>query len=149
MKREASVSSHASSFRSTRSDALALGTARSARSSRARPLRVFFAAGSGDVIGTYEQWREGRDDHSIVSIAYSSQFYDVCRRLGTRAHVVAAHAWRPGVNDAQFTLRHRPIPFKTTGSALYFAGQVLYAVDLMARAVAFRAQVVVVSTGLL
>ena len=101
------------------------------------------------MIGTYEQWREGRDDHSIVSIAYSSQFYDVCRRLGTRAHVVAAHAWRPGVNDAQFTLRHRPIPFKTTGSALYFAGQVLYAVDLMARAVAFRAQVVVVSTGLL
>ena len=42
-----------------------------------RPLRIVYAAGPGDVVGTYRHWKEGRDDPSQVAITYSGQFYDL------------------------------------------------------------------------
>ena len=45
------------------------------------PLRILYAAGPGDVIGTYRHWKEGRDDPSQIAITYSGQFYSLCKEL--------------------------------------------------------------------
>ena len=52
-------------------------------------LRIFYEAGPGNVSGTYRSWKDDRDDSSIVAIGYSHLFYDVCRRNGYEALVVA------------------------------------------------------------
>ena len=48
-------------------------------SASTRPLRLMYAAGPGDIIGTWKHWKEGRDDPSQVAITYSGQVYDLCR----------------------------------------------------------------------
>ena len=54
-----------------------------------RPLRILYAAGPGDVVGTYRHWKEGRDDPSQVAVTYSGQFYDLCRDLGAEGYVIS------------------------------------------------------------
>jgi hypothetical protein len=53
-------------------------------------LRVLYAAGPGDVIGTYSYWVKGQDDPLQVSKTYSSQFYEVCRAIDAQAYVISS-----------------------------------------------------------
>ena len=39
-----------------------------------KPLRILYAAGPGNVLGTYRHWRGGEDDPSQVAMTYSGQF---------------------------------------------------------------------------
>jgi glycosyltransferase involved in cell wall biosynthesis len=113
----------------------------------ARPLRILYAAGPGDVLGTYRHWKSGRDDPSQVSMTYSGQFYDIVRTLGARAHVIASNPHRGRLRDGPFTIEHRPIPFQNASGALYHLRQVCSAVQLLWRAILFRADVLVVVDG--
>src|SRR3954469_9280014 len=88
-----------------------------------RPLRIFYAAGPGDVIGTYRHWSAGRDDPSQVAVTYSAQFLDVCRALGAAGYVMSSHPQRGGIQDGPFRVEHRPIPFTKGPAALYHLGQ--------------------------
>ncbi len=111
------------------------------------PLRIFYAAGPGDVVGTYRHWSAGRDDPSQVAMTYSGQFYELCARRGATGRVVSSNRNRLRLVDGRFNLEHRPIPFESGPSALYHAGQVWAAARLIASAVRFRAEVAVVANG--
>ena len=97
-----------------------------------RPLRILYAAGPGDVLGTYRHWKEGVDDPSQVSVTYSGQFYDVCRELGARAYVLASCRTPGFFRDGPFTIRHRPVPFEDGPGPLYHLGQVWSGLRLLA-----------------
>ncbi|MEX0777510.1 MAG: glycosyltransferase family 4 protein [Phycisphaeraceae bacterium] len=121
------------------------GQVRTGWAPSAAPLRLVYAAGPGDVIGTYRHWKAGRDDPSQVGVTYSAQFFDVCRQSGAAALVIATHARRDRLDDGRVTILHRPIPGAKLGAAGYHLGQVWAGLRLTIRAIAFRADVVFVS----
>lgn len=112
-----------------------------------KTLRVLYAAGPGDVIETYQHWVEGRDDPSQVSVTYSSQFYEVCRALDAQGYVISSSREKKGWHDEQFTLEHRPIPFRFSSGLPYHFGQLWYGLRLIVSALRSRSQAVVVADG--
>ena len=112
-----------------------------------RPLRIFYAAGPGDVIGTYRHWKNGDDDPTQVAITYSGQFYDLLRDIGAQARVVSSHPRREKLRDERVWLEHRPVPFPEAIGPLYHLGQLWSGLRLVASAVRYRADVVVTMGG--
>ena len=110
-------------------------------------LRILYAAGPGDVVGTYQYWVTGQDDPSQVSITYSSQFYEVCRDLEAESYVISSSQKRKFFYDGQFKIQHRPIPFQSSSALFYHLGQVWNGLRLIASAIRFRANVAVVVDG--
>jgi glycogen synthase len=108
-------------------------------------LRVLYAAGPGNVIGTYKYWSQGQDDPSQVAITYSGQFYEACAELDAEAYIIASYPEREMLKDGSFTLEHRPIPLNTMPSVLYHLGHVWYGLSLIFSALRFKANVVVLS----
>lgn len=112
-----------------------------------RPLRILYAAGPGDVVGTYRHWKEGRDDPSQVAITYSGQFYDLCRAVGAEAYVISYCPRRDMLADGPFTIEHRPLRFIKGPGPLYHLGQIWSGLRLTATAARFRADVVLTMGG--
>jgi glycosyltransferase involved in cell wall biosynthesis len=110
-------------------------------------MRLMYAAGPGDIIGTFRHWREGRDDPGQVAMTYSGQFYNVCRDLGAHGFAIASHARREAVRDGQFRVEHRPIPFARSSPALYHLGQLFSAARMILCAILFRADALVICDG--
>ncbi|MDX2244015.1 MAG: glycosyltransferase family 4 protein [Leptolyngbyaceae cyanobacterium bins.302] len=108
-----------------------------------KKLKVLYVAGPGNVIQTFEYWRNGEDDPSQVSMTFSGQFYDVCSELGAEGYIIASHSDRKFVKDGQFTLEHRPVPLRNQSGVLYYLGQVLYQLSIVLSALRFRANIVV------
>ena len=113
----------------------------------AHPLRILYAAGPGDVIGTYRHWKEGRDDPSQVAVTYSGQFYSLCRDLGARGYVISTCPRVERVKDGPFWIEHRPVKFAKGPGLLYHMGQIAYGMGLTLSALRFGADVAVVSNG--
>lgn len=116
------------------------------QTSSSRPLRIFYAAGPGNVAGTYDHWQQGRDDPAQVAVTYSSQFFDVCRQLNACAYVMASHPDRRILQDGQFIIEHRPKPFQHIPFG-YHLGQLWHGLQLIGVAIRFRADAAVVSSG--
>lgn len=114
---------------------------------KSKQLRILYAAGPGNVIGTYHYWLEGRDDSSQVGITWSGQFYDLSQSLGAKAYVISSHLNREKVTDDDFIIEHRPIPFRQASSLLYHVGMIWYGIHLLISAIRFRANVAVVNDG--
>jgi glycosyltransferase involved in cell wall biosynthesis len=112
-----------------------------------KKLRILYAAGCGNVIGTYKHWVVGQDDPSQLSNTYSGQFYDVCRDLDAEAYVISSCEERKSLHDGRFLIEHRPIPLVSSSGLLYHLGQLWYGLRLIASAIRFRADVAVVSNG--
>ena len=112
-----------------------------------KPLRLMYAAGPGDIIGTFRHWREGRDDPGQVAMTYSGQFYDVCRELGAQGYAIASHPRRETVEEGAFRITHRPIRFMKGPSPLYHLGQIMSAVGMIGSALRFRADALVICDG--
>ncbi|MEQ8757977.1 MAG: glycosyltransferase [Coleofasciculus sp. G1-WW12-02] len=112
-----------------------------------KPLRVLYAAGPGNVIGTYNYWVKGEEDPSQVSVTWSGQFYDVCRDLDAQAYIISSCNDRKLLHDGQFKIEHRPIPMRKASGLLYHLGQLWYGLGVIASAVRFRANVAVVADG--
>ena len=113
-----------------------------------RPLRILYAAGPGDVLGTYRHWKTGKEDPSQVSMTYSGQFYDVIKQLDAKACVIACNTYPGRLRDGNFIIKHRAIPFQHQSSALlYHIGQIWSAIRLICSAIAFRADAVVIVCG--
>lgn len=111
------------------------------------PLRILYAAGPGNVIGTYRHWRRGQDDPSQVALTYSGQFYDVCLQMGAKAVVIASNDHHGHVKEGPFDIRHRTIPFADRGGLLYHFGQIVHGLGLVGTAIYRRADVAVVCGG--
>lgn len=112
-----------------------------------KTLRILYAAGPGDVIGTYRQWIEGQDDHTQVAVTYSGQFYDVCRELGAKGYIISSHPDKRRIQMGQFIVEHRPKLLPNVSAIAYQINQLVYGLQLVASAVRFRADFVVVDSG--
>ena len=112
-----------------------------------RPLRIFYAAGPGDIIGTFGHWKAGRDDPSQVAITYSGQFYSLCRELGARGYVVSYCPRAQRRVDGDFILEHRPVKWGKGPGPLYHLGQLWYGLRLTMSAARFGADVAIISGG--
>lgn len=119
----------------------------SAPAAPGRKLRLVYAAGPGDVIGTYRHWLAGHDDPTQVSLTYSGQFFDVCKKLGATALVIASCHRKDVVDDGFVRIEHRPIPFERGPGPMYHVGQVWWLTRLMVSAIFFRADAVVFAEG--
>lgn len=73
----------------------------------AKPMRVLYVAGPGDVAQTFERWRGGEADDNITAETYSGMFYDLCEGLGIEALVIASNARPAQIADGRFTIRHQ------------------------------------------
>ncbi|MDX2034412.1 MAG: glycosyltransferase family 4 protein [Blastocatellia bacterium] len=109
-------------------------------------LRILYAAGPGDVIGTYRHWLAGQDDPSQVSMTYSGQFFDVCRELGAEGHIVASHATADVLRGPGMTAEHL---VKRSGrhGLRYHLEEVRYGLRLVGAARRFQADVAIVAEG--
>ncbi len=112
-----------------------------------KPLRILYATGPGDVIGTYNYWINGQDDPSQVSVTYSSQFYEVCCALDAQGYLISSCSEKKFVRDGRFMIEHRPIPLRSESGLLYHLGQLWYGFRVIASAIRFRANVAVVANG--
>ena len=112
-----------------------------------KSLRIFYAAGPGNVIGTYRHWKDGREDLSQVNMTISSLFFEACRENGDHAYVVASCRQTGLIQDGNFRIVHRPIPFQSAAGLLYHLGQILAAIRIICSAVRFRADVALISEG--
>jgi glycogen(starch) synthase len=112
-----------------------------------RPLYILYAAGPGDVMGTYQHWKAGRDDPSEVSRTYSGQFFDVCRELGAKGHAITTRGDRTRLVDGDILIENRPVRGLKGGGARYHLGQLGYGLRLALTALHRRADVAVISTG--
>ena len=124
---------------------LRTGTQEATSRPRGGGPRIFYAAGPGNVLGVYRNWREGRDDPDQVAMAYSGQFFDLCRDLGASAHVVCANPRAEILEDGPFLIEHRPVPLQSARGAAYHVGQTRYTAGLIASARRFRADVAVIA----
>lgn len=106
-----------------------------------------YAAGPGDVIGTYRHWREGHDDPGQVAMTYSGQFYDVCKELGAHGYAIASHPRREVVNDGTFRIEHRTIPFSGSKALLYHLGQCWMGLRMSVAALRYGADALVICDG--
>ena len=106
-----------------------------------------YAAGPGDVIGTFRHWREGRDDPGQVAMTYSGQFFDVCRELDAQGYAIASHPRREVIADGAFRVEHRTIPFARSPGPLYHLGQFWMGLRMAAAAMRYRADALVICDG--
>jgi glycosyltransferase involved in cell wall biosynthesis len=114
-----------------------------------RPARIFFISGPGDVVGTFRHWKQGHDDPSQMSVTWSGQFFDVCRKLGLEAYVVAWAGQADREADARFTVVNRPKPeWSRRGGWRYHLGEQWYVLRMIAGAIRFRADTVLMAGGL-
>jgi len=112
-----------------------------------KPLRILYASGPGNVIGTYNYLIKGQNDPSEVSVTFSSQFFEVCRALCAEGYVISSCSKKDFVDDGQFLIEHRPIPWSNASGILYHLGQVWYAFHLIASAISYKANFAVIDSG--
>jgi glycogen(starch) synthase len=118
------------------------------QSKASSPTRcILYAAGPGDVIGTYGYWKAGQDDPHEVARTYSGQFFDVCRELGARGYVITLRPERRRVEEGNLVIEDRPVRGVKSGGMAYHAGQIEYGVRLAVTAWRQKADAAVVSNG--
>ena len=88
-------------------------------------LCLFYAAGPGDLVRTFEQWACGQDDIYQPGLTYSGQFFDLCKRLNARGIAVSSCPRSARVERDQFTVINLPKP-KHSGGLSYHLAQVRY-----------------------
>lgn len=109
---------------------------------RSRPPRILFLDGPGDLIGSFRRWRAGEQYPGETAATYSGQFFEVATRLRARVHAIAWPGDRERVEDGEFVIEHRPRVWSAARGAAFHAAQALWASDLMAVALRFRPDVV-------
>lgn len=107
--------------------------------------RIFYAAGPGDVIGTYHFWKAGKSDPSHLGYTDSEQFYDVVTEYNAQALVIASCSRIDAIQDGPFEIRH--IPKKKRTGKLYHLEQVLYGIKMCREAIRFKADAALIEEG--
>ncbi len=118
------------------------------RTSRPRAARIVYAAGDGNLLQTYRYWKQGKDDPTQLSMTYSGQFFDACRRMGCLGFVLSQDKATGIERDEQFYVRQRkPIRFRSGPAPLYHLEQMICAMRVIWFALWHRADVVVAASG--
>lgn len=107
--------------------------------------KVFYTAnGAGDIIGTYREWRQGRDDREEVSVTYSGQVYDACAGLGLQLYAVSPHARKEVVQEGDFLIEHRPGPRTSARGVRYYLVEAWRTLSLICTCIYFREDIAIV-----
>jgi len=109
--------------------------------------RIFYAAGPGHIIGTYEHWRAGRDDPSQVARTYSGEFFDACKAMGAAGYAMSYHPDKRVLKDGEFRIEHRPIPFIRGPGPLFHLAYFWSGIGMTWSAWRWGANVAIVSAG--
>ena len=110
-----------------------------------KPPRIFYAAGPGNLIQAYSNWRKGVNDPSQMVVTYSSQFAQFCCDLNSPAYLVSSGSPPQTIRDGEFVVEHRP---KRSGRGLgYHLSEVFYGLGLFATALKFDADYAVIHSG--
>lgn len=110
-----------------------------------RKKKVFYAAGPGDVVGTFRCWERGLDDSNELAVCYSAMFFDACTVLGVEAYVVSTNPRIEIVQTESFKVENRPRPrWGKSGLAFHFA-RILYSLRLIGSAWRAGANVAIIA----
>lgn len=107
-------------------------------------MKIMYVAGPGNIIGTFNYWKQGQDDPSQVAITYARQFYDVCSALDTKAYIISSYTEKQYIEDGNFILENRPILLSNKSGILYHLGQVIYGFSLIMSALKFKPDCIIV-----
>jgi glycogen(starch) synthase len=110
-------------------------------------VRVFYAAGPGDVIRAHQHWMRKESDPNQLPIGYSSEFCDFCLDIGAEAYIVSSHDKSLVCRDGPITLTHCPKPIPGAQGLGYHISELFYAFRLLAMAKRFRAKWAVLHGG--
>jgi|694.fasta_scaffold06037_17 glycogen(starch) synthase len=108
-------------------------------------IRLFYAAGPGDVIGTYRFWKQKQEDPSLLGIADSAQFYDIVVDKKAEALVIASCPRVDEIEDGAFHIKH--LPKKSGTGILYHFNLILYGLRICYEAIRFQADVAIIEEG--
>lgn len=102
---------------------------------------ILFAAGPGDVEGTYGLWHRGARDTSIPALTYSEQIYDAVAAIGRPLEAMTQHPVRGNGSE---TVSFHHLPASSGGGAAYHRSEIRNAAALARRAVEIGAGAVIV-----
>jgi len=106
------------------------------------PLKLYYAAGPGDVAGTFRHWLTGRRDPSQYAVTYSEQFFSLAAELGAEALVVSRHSRADAATERGIEVVNRP-----ETASHYWANQLLEGLRLLRDLLVRRPDVAVVAEG--
>lgn len=112
-----------------------------------KKLKIIYAPGPANFIGSYNHWKNGQDDPSRVAFPYSSQFFNLCCTLDADAYIISPCREKELLHDDRFIIEHRPRPLINASGILYYLSQFWYELNLIASAIGFGANVAVVADG--
>lgn len=111
-------------------------------------MKVYYAAGPGDVVTTFRHWIAGDDDPSEVAKTYSRQFFDLIAERGAAATVVSTCSRIDAESRGAIAVSHRPLPAWTKrGRGGYAIGQCLAGFRLLRDLLRYRPDVAVINEG--
>lgn len=109
-------------------------------------MRVFYAAGPGDIIKAHRLWAESKDDPDQVALTYSGQFESWCRAANADAYLISSNEKTSNLQDGRFTLEHLPKRPWGGGIGFHFS-ELLHGWRLYRRAAAFNSDIAFISSG--
>lgn len=107
-------------------------------------IRIVYAAGPGDVAGTYRSWATGKHDRTEFAKTYSGDFFTFCEETSARAWVHSTNDQRDRVKDQNVCIIQKPVPWEKRGGWRFHASQLFLAWRIMFCAVMVRADLLVV-----
>jgi glycosyltransferase involved in cell wall biosynthesis len=108
--------------------------------------RILCAIGPGDAVNSFRHWRSGEQVISETSQTYSSQFFEYCRRNGHFGRAVSSHERADRESGERMVVENRPKRL-AGGGVRYHVSQALHGLSLMASAMRWRADTVIVDSG--
>ena len=111
------------------------------------PLRIYYAAGPGNIVGTFRHWLDGEDDPGQVARTYSGQFYEACRELGAVGLAVSSNPRADSERRGAIEARNRPAARFGSGGLGYHVQMLWQAVRITTDCLRMRADAAVVSGG--
>lgn len=113
-----------------------------------KKLKLFYAAGPGEVIEAYRFWKLGQHDNKGVVEAYSSQFYQVCANYDADFLVISRSSQKMKFASERGEFIQQPKLFDASSNALlYHVGNILYGIYISWKAIRFRADFALINEG--
>lgn len=109
-----------------------------------KKLCVLYMAGAGDAKAAFQAWANHSELEAITHVGYSHQFFDACAEVGASVLALTTHANDSDAQHGEMRVERIDDYLAGTHGLAYHAAQVILAAAVIKRAVAFRANVVVI-----
>jgi len=115
---------------------------------KAKPLRILYACGPGDVVGQYRDLLAGKPPAFQVGMSFSMQFVDWCTAAGAEAHLISWFTHPDALQVGPHRVENRPKGRVFYSHGLkHHLGEMLYGLKIIAQALRERPDVVIVDSG--